>query len=162
MFNVEFTAEELAKIQAVEAAQESAEEARNKAAEVAYKKALAEVGWDKRKLIVHTMPDGFGGAVIHKIPAYGAWALLDKRIMKALTSDGKKDDYTAAVTGLIELPELLMHPSLPELQQYRDELPGLYGQIKSTMDARVEHGNYAGKSRTSSSKQGVRPTPAQG
>ena len=162
MFNVAFTAEELAKIQAVETAQETAEESRNKAAEAAYKKALAEVGWDKRKLIVHTMPDGFGGAVIHKIPAYETWAMLDKRIMKALTSDGKKDDYSAAVAGLIELPELLMHPSLPELQQYRDELPGLYGQIKSTMDARVEHGNYAGKSRTSSSRQGVPPTPAQG
>lgn len=162
MFNVEFTADELAKIQAVEAAQETAEEARNKAAEVAYKKALAEVGWDKRRLIVHTMPDGFGGAVIHKIPAYEAWAMLDKRIMKALTSDGKKDDYGAAVAGLIESGGLLVHPSLPELQQYRDEMPGLYGQIKSTFDARIDHGNYAGKSRTSSSKQGVPPTPAQG
>ena len=162
MFNVEFTAEELAKIQAVEAAQESAEEARNKAAEVAYKKALAEVGWDKRKLIVHTMPDGFGGAVIHKMPPYDIWAILDKRIMKALTSDGKKDDYGAAVSTLIESSALLMHPSLPELQQYRDEMPGLYGQIKSTFDARIDHGNYAGKSRTSSSKQGVPPTPAHG
>ncbi len=162
MFNVEFTADELAKIQAVETAQESAEEARNKDAEIAYKKALAEVGWDKRRLIVHTMPDGFGGAVIHKIPAYEAWAMLDKRIMKALTSDGKKDDYGAAVAGLIESSALLVHPSLPELQEYRDEMPGLYGQIKSTFDARIDHGNYAGKSRTSSSKQGVRPTPAQG
>lgn len=162
MFNVEYTAEELAKIQAVELAQESAEEARNKAAEVAYKKALAEVGWDKRRLIVHTMPDGFGGAVIHKIPAYEAWAMLDKRIMKALTSDGKKDDYGAAVAGLIESGALLVHPSLPELQEYRDEMPGLYGQIKSTFDARIDHGNYAGKSRTSSSKQGVHPTPRQG
>lgn len=161
MFDVTFTAEEQAKIEAVEEAQASLEEKRNVEASAAYKKALEAVGWDKRKLIVHTMPDGFGGAVIHKIPAYEAWAMLDKRIMKALTSDGKKDDYGAAVSGLVESSALLLHPSLPELQEWRDELPGLYGQIKGTLDARADHGTYAGKSRTSSGKQGARPRPSQ-
>ncbi len=161
-FDVSFTAEELAKIEAVEIEKGAREESRNAAAEAAYKKALAEVGWDRSRLITHTMPDGFGGAVIHKVPAFEAWAMLDKRIMKALTSDGKKDDFAAAVAGLIESPALLVHPSLGELQEYRDEVPGLYSQIKGTMDARCDHGNYAGKSRTSSGKQGARPRPSQG
>lgn len=162
MFDVEFTAEEQAKIEAVEEAQADAEGKRNAEAAVAYKKALAEVGWDKRRLIVHTMPDGFGGAVIHKVSTFEAWALLDKRVMKALTSDGKKDDYAAAVAGLVESAALLVHPTLPEMQEWRDELPGLYGQIKSTLDARNDHGNYVGKSRTSSGKQGARPRGSQG
>lgn len=161
MFQVEFTAEEQAKINAIEEAQASLEEKRNGDAGIAYKKGLEAVGWDKRKLIVHTMPDGFGGAVIHKIPSYETWALLDKRILKSLTSDGKKDDYAAAVAGLLENAALLVHPSVSELQQWRDELPGLYGQIKTTLDARLDHGNYAGKSRTSNGKQGAAPKPSQ-
>jgi hypothetical protein len=157
MFNVEFTAEELAKVEAVDAARANREAERSAAAAVAYKKALADVGWDRSRLIVHPMPDGFGGAVIHKIPAFEAWAMLDKRVLKALTSDGKKDDYAAAVAGLIENPALRIHPSLSELQEYRDELPGLYGQVKTTLDARCEHGSYVGKSMTSSAKRDAPP-----
>lgn len=145
MLNIEFSAEEKAKIDAAKQARASAEEKRNAEAAAAYKKALEAVGWDQSKLIVHTMPDGFGGAVIHKIPDYGAWAMLDRRIMKALTSDGKKDDYGAAVAGLVEHGAVLVHPMLSDLQQWRDELPGLYGQIKGTLDARCDHGNFAGK-----------------
>lgn len=146
MFNVEFTKEEQEKIAAAREARKKRAEERNTAAQEAYKKVLAEAGHDETRLIVYPMPSEIGGATIHWVPTKEAWALLSKRVTSALLSDGKKQDYAAAIAGLIEHPALLVHPSLSELQQqWCKDLPGLYNEIHNAFDARCEHGQSMGK-----------------
>lgn len=145
LLNITFNEEETKAMAAVETARKTLEKERNGAAETAYKKALADVGYDRSRLIVHTMPNGFGGAVIHKVPSFETWTMFSKRALKAISTDGKKDDYHVAMTQLVEQPALLVYPAIDELQKWRDELPGLYGKIHDTMEARCNEGNYAGK-----------------
>jgi hypothetical protein len=142
---VQFTPEEAAKIKAAREAKASKAAARNDAAGEAYKKALESVDYDEDRLIVHSMPEKFGGAIIHRLPTPEAWVMVSKRITKALISDGKKDSSDMAITNLVELPALLVHPTLGELQQWRQELPDLYAEIHNTMDARCSHGQASGK-----------------
>lgn len=145
MFTVEFSKEEQDKINTARAERSKLAEERNAAAQAAYKAALAEVGYDETRLIVYPVPGVFGGATIHRVPIPEAWALVSKRITRALMSDGKKDDMSAAIAGLVEQPTLLVHPALPELQKWRGELPELYSEIHNAMDARCSHGQTTGK-----------------
>lgn len=141
----DFSQEEIAKIQAVESARKAKENERDGRARAAYKRALADVGYDKALLVVHTLPEGFGGAVIHKLPSPETMTALSRRAIRDFTSDGKKDNYHRAVASLIEDASLLMHPPLDELQALSRELPGLYAKIHDTIDARCGEGQYAGK-----------------
>jgi hypothetical protein len=142
---VQFTPEEAAKIKAARDAKAAKASLRNEAASEAYKKELVAVEYDEDRLIVHTMPERFGGAAIHRLPTPEAWVMVSKRITKALISDGKKDSSDTAITNLVEQPSLLVHPTLGELQQWRQELPDLYSEIHNTMDARCSHGQASGK-----------------
>lgn len=145
MFSVDFSKEEQEKIQAARAVRAKRADERNTEAQEAYKKALADVGYDESLLIVFPMPESMGGAVIHRVPTPEAWALVSKRVTKALLSDGRKDDSAAAIAGIVEQPALLVHPPLPDLQQWRTELPGLYSEIHNAMDARCDYGRTGGK-----------------
>lgn len=145
MFAVKFTEEEKKKLEAARTARAGKAHERNTAAESAYKKALEQVGYDETSLIVYPMPDSIGGAVIYKVPEPQAWAVVSKRITKALLSDGRKDDSAAAIASIVERADLLVHPDLPELQQWREELPDLYNEVHNAMDARCSHGQTAGK-----------------
>lgn len=143
---IEFTKEEQEKIQAKRLAKIAEAERRNGEAAAAYRKALLDdCDGDESLLIVHTMPDQLGGAVIHRLPSHEFWAAVSKRVTKALLSDGRKADSSAAIAGLVESQSLLVHPSIAELQAWRGELPDLYSEIHSTMDARCSHGQTAGK-----------------
>jgi len=145
MFIVEYSKEEKEKVDAARAARADAAEKRNAEALAAYKKSLVEVDYDETRLIIYKMPDTFGGAVIHRVPTDEAWAVASKRIMKALLSDGKKDDSSRAIAGILEQPALLVHPSLPEFQTWRRDLPDLYSEVHNGMDGRCSHGMTGGK-----------------
>ncbi len=143
---IQFTKEEYEKIQAMRAAKASRAAERNKAAEAAYKKALFEaVDGDEDRLVVFTMPESFGGAVIHMLPTPEAWAVVSKKLTKALISDGKKESTVSAIAQLVENTKLLVHPAIDELQRWQVELPDLYSEIHTVMDARCSHGQSAGK-----------------
>lgn len=143
---IEYTKEEMERLQAKRAAKASQAEQRDAAAAAAYKKALFEVcDGDEDGLIVFTMPEKFGGAVIHRLPTPEAWEVVSKRLTKALISDQKKADSGTAIASLVENAKLLMHPPLSELQAWREQLPDLYSEIHNVMDARCSHGQSAGK-----------------
>lgn len=143
---IEYTDEEKAKLLAVRAAKAGRADERNASASTAYKKALFELcDGDEDKLIVTTMPTQFGGAIIHRLPTPEAWAVISKKIVSALVSDGKKANAADAIASLVENGKLLVHPSISELQAMRDELPDLYSEIHNVMDARCSHGQSAGK-----------------
>lgn len=134
-----------AKVKAADAARMAKAEERNAAFKAAYKKALEGCGYDRTRIVVYTMPDVFGGGTIHNLPTPAAWALCSKSITRALVSDGKKADQAIAIAGIIEQPSLLEHPPLPELQAWREELPDLYQEIHSALDARCSYGQVTGK-----------------
>jgi hypothetical protein len=142
---IEYNEEEKKKLLAARAAKSNRAAERNAAASEAYKKALESVDYDEDRLVVFTMPERFGGAVIHKLPTHEAWAVVSKNITRALISDGKKADSANSIAALVENGKLLVHPSLPELQAWRDELPDLYSEVHNVMDARCSHGQSAGK-----------------
>ena len=143
---IEFTKEEQEKLTAKRAAKSGRADERNASAAAAYKKALFDVcDGDEDALIVFTMPDRFGGAIIHRLPTPEAWAVISKKIVSALVSDGKKANAADAIASLVENGKLLVHPSISELQAMRDELPDLYSEIHNVMDARCSHGQSAGK-----------------
>lgn len=143
---IEYTKDEMDKLLAKRTAKKTMAEDRNKAAAEAYKKELFDqCDGDENALIVFTMPEKFGGAVIHKLPTPEAWAAISKQVTKALLSDGKKADTAASIASLVENAKLLVHPSHSELQSWRDELPDLYSEIHNVMDARCSHGQSAGK-----------------
>jgi hypothetical protein len=141
-----YTKEEMERLQAKRAAKASQAGQRDADAAAAYKKALFdEVDGDEDRLIVFTMPEKFGGAVIHHLMTPEAWAAISKQVTRAMLSDGKKADTAASIASLVENTKLLVHPSLSELQTWREELPDLYSEIHNVMDARVSHGQSAGK-----------------
>jgi hypothetical protein len=142
---IEFNEEEKKRLLAARAGKANKAAERNAAAGEAYKKALEAVDYDEDRLIVFTMPERFGGAVIHRLPTPEAWAVVSKNITRALISDGKKADSATAITGLVENGKLLVHPPLSELQEWRELLPDLYSEIHNIMDARCSHGQSAGK-----------------
>lgn len=143
---IEFTDEEKAKLLAKRAAKAGRADERNASAAMAYKKALFELcDGDEDKLIVFTMPDRMGGAIVHRLPTHEAWALVSKKRLSALISDGKKASAADTVAALVENVNLLVHPPISELQAYRDELPDLYEQIHTVMDASCASGQSAGK-----------------
>lgn len=143
---IEYTKEEQEKLLAARAAKANRADERNTAAAAAYKKALFDVvDGDEDKLIVFTMPDRFGGAIIHRLPTPEAWTVISKKIVSALVSDGKKANAADAIASLVENGKLLVHPSISELQAMREELPDLYSEIHNVMDARCSHGQSAGK-----------------
>lgn len=148
MLEFKISADLQAKIEAKRAARAALEKRRDEEAAAAYVKALEEVDGDETRLIIHPIPGGFGGATIHRVPSPEFWALQEKQILTAITSEGKKASYAATTAALVENNKLLVHPSLSELQAWAIEQPGLYGRIKSEIEARVEHGNVLGKSMT--------------
>jgi hypothetical protein len=162
MLDIEFTEEEIEKIAAVEASRSARREKRNKETAAACKKALIDVGFDASRLIIFEMPEGMGGAVIHRLPAPEMMAANERRITKTLMSDGKKDDYAATVAWLVENKSLLVHPDISELQAWQSELPGLYGQLKGNLEARTDHGTYMGKSIASSARRAVPQNSSDG
>ena len=143
---IEYTKEEMDKLLAARAAKANRADERNASAAVAYKKALFELcDGDEDKLIVFTMPDRFGGAIVHRLPTHEAWSVVSKKVVSAIISDGKKANAADAVAALVENGKLLVHPSISELQAMRDELPDLYDQVHTVMDARCASGQTAGK-----------------
>lgn len=143
---IEFSPEEKEKLLAKRAAKAVQAESRDAAATAAYKKALFDdCDGDEDRLIVFTMPEKFGGAVVHRLPTPEAWAAISKQVTKALLSDGKKADTAASIASLVENSKLLVHPPLSELQAWREQLPDLYSEIHNVMDARCSHGQSAGK-----------------
>jgi len=143
---IEFSKEEQAIIHEKRAKREAEAERRNGEASRAYRVALLEdCDGDESLLVVFTMPDQIGGAVIHRLPSHEYWSATSKRVTKALLSDGRKADSAAAIAALVETPSLLVHPTIAELQAWRTELPDLYAEIHNVMDARCSHGQSAGK-----------------
>lgn len=143
---IEFSKEEKERLLAKRAAKQAQAEQRDADASAAYKKALFdECDGDEDRLIVFTMPEKFGGAVVHRLPTPEAWAAISKQVTKALISDGKKADTAASIGSLVENSKLLVHPPLSELQAWREQLPDLYSEIHNVMDARCSHGQSAGK-----------------
>lgn len=142
---IEYNEEEKKRLLAKRSEKANKAAERNAAASDAYKKALDTVEYDEDRLVVFTMPERFGGAVIHRLPAPEAWTAVSKQVTKALLSDGKKADTAATIAALVENSKLLVHPPLSELQEWRELLPDLYSEIHNVMDARCSHGQSAGK-----------------
>lgn len=143
---IEYTTEERDRLLAKRAAKATQAEQRNADSAAAYKKALFDIcDGDEDALIVFTMPEKYGGAVIHRLPTPEAWAAISKQVTKAMLSDGKKADTAQAIASLVENAKLLVHPSISDLQSWREQLPDLYSEIHNVMDARVSHGQSAGK-----------------
>jgi hypothetical protein len=137
--------EAAAKVKAKREERATRAEARTQATQEAWEKALASVDYDETRLIVYPMPEAFGGGTIHRLPTSAAWATCSRSITRALVSDGKKADQAVAIAGLIENASLLVHPPLGELQAWREELPDLYQEIHSALDARCSYGQVTGK-----------------
>ena len=152
MFQIKLTDEQKAKAEAVEAKRKSVETARDEAATNAYAKAFDDVGCDASKLIVHELPEGFGGGVIHRLPSKEEWTILSRRSIRDFASKVKDDDHFRAVAHVIENPKLLIYPPLNELQALCNELPGLYAKIHDTIENRCNNGNYLGKGTVFSSE----------
>lgn len=115
-------------------------ERRNQEAEEAVQDALISVNGDHTKLIVHRLPDDFGGAVVHWVPTEEYWAAYQRRNL----AHEKHGGLPKVVAGMVENPKLIVHPKLPELQTWKDTYPGLYTSLGVTITQAVE-GGEAGK-----------------
>lgn len=144
MFTIELTGDEAEKAKAKEAERKTKAAERSAAAQVAYKSAIAGVDYDRDRLVAHVMPENFGGAVILRVPGAERWAMHQKRLLAATSSEGKKADPVAVIAGIVEDPGLLVHPALADLQQWRDAYPGLYTTIHEAISTRCG-GEAAGK-----------------
>jgi hypothetical protein len=115
-------------------------ERRIEAAEEALVDALIAANGDARKVIVHRLDDEFGGSVLFWVPTEEYWAAYQRRNM----NHEKNGGLPRVIAGMVENPKLLIHPPLPELQRWRDEFPGLYTSVATTITQRCE-GGEAGK-----------------
>lgn len=144
MFSIELTGEEAEKAKAKAVERRAKADERSAAAKAAYKAAFVSADFDKDRLITHIMPEDFGGAVILRVPGAERWAMHQKRLLAASSSEGKKADPVAVIAGIVEDPGLLVHPPLAELQQWRDAYPGLYTTVHEAISTRCG-GEAAGK-----------------
>jgi hypothetical protein len=144
MFSIELTGDEADKAKAKAVERRAKADGRSAAAKEAYKAAFVAADFDKDRLVVHIMPEDFGGAVILRVPGAERWAMHQKRLLAATSSEGKKADPVAVIAGIVEDQGLLVHPALADLQQWRDVYPGLYTTIHEAISTRCG-GEAAGK-----------------
>lgn len=135
-----FNEEEQAKIDAIKAARAIKAKERDVAADEAHKKHLfGHAGGDEMRLIVFALPPVFGGKAIYKVPIDEQWATLQKQSLDAIIKD-KKGTPASAAAFIAQRHDLLLYPSLSELQAWRDEIPGLYMKIKDAFESRCDDG----------------------
>jgi len=139
------TEEDKAECASIDAERKQRADERNEAASKAFAQAVQKVGRDRSKLIVHPMPDMFGGAVIHRLATPAFWKAVERRVTNALISSNKRDDKDAAVWGCITEESLLLHPDVETLKRWELEVPGLAAEVHNTLDARHTNGQNRGK-----------------
>jgi hypothetical protein len=134
------TKEQQDKLDAIKAARVAKASARNEASNEAHVKHLFEhAGGDEMGLIVYTLPAHMGGKVIYRVPIHEVWAKVQKAFLDAIVKDSKGTPTSAAAI-IVESPSLLLHPDISTLQSYRDEIPGLYMEIKEAFETRCDKG----------------------